>query len=203
MSKKVECECNYCHKKFYIFRAWLRNGKGGKYCCNEHKWLARRGKRPSNYSKIQKICEECGKEYIVKKYREETAKFCSYQCMADNRGRRMRGENHPFWKGGITDKPWKEKRWVKLVKKRDNYKCQICGSNKDIQAHHIKPYKDYPELRYDINNGITVCIDCHVIISPINLHGLINGGHKWRKNKWLEKNGYREPSNTKTHYARH
>lgn len=49
--------------------------------------------------------------------------------------------------------------WSKSVKKRDNYQCKI--SNKDccgnIESHHILPWREHIELRYDINNGITLC----------------------------------------------
>jgi len=51
------------------------------------------------------------------------------------------------------------KEWMLAVKRIDNWKCKI--SNKDccgrLEAHHILNWKDYPELRYDINNGITLC----------------------------------------------
>lgn len=49
--------------------------------------------------------------------------------------------------------------WSRSVKNRDNYICRI--SNKDccgiLEAHHILPFRDYPELRFIINNGITLC----------------------------------------------
>lgn len=49
--------------------------------------------------------------------------------------------------------------WSKSVKNRDNWKCKI-NNNKctgRLEAHHILSWKDHPELRYDINNGITLC----------------------------------------------
>lgn len=52
-------------------------------------------------------------------------------------------------------------QWAKSVKARDNNKCVICGAP-GIHAHHIL-YSDYfPELRNDINNGVTVCRLCHI-----------------------------------------
>lgn len=49
--------------------------------------------------------------------------------------------------------------WRKLVYERDNYICKINNSecNGKIEAHHILPFRDYPEFRCDINNGITLC----------------------------------------------
>lgn len=53
--------------------------------------------------------------------------------------------------------------WMKAVKNRDGWKCQI--SNGDcsgqLEAHHILPWRDYPELRYQVNNGITLCCFHH------------------------------------------
>lgn len=49
--------------------------------------------------------------------------------------------------------------WRKEVWTRDNYRCKI--NNKDckgkIEVHHILSWRDYPELHYEINNGITLC----------------------------------------------
>ncbi len=50
--------------------------------------------------------------------------------------------------------------WASLVKDRDK-KCTECGSVYDLHAHHIKQYKSHPELRNDVNNGITLCGNCH------------------------------------------
>lgn len=53
-------------------------------------------------------------------------------------------------------------KWSLLIRKKYNYKCNICGATKKLCAHHIKSYKNYPELRYDINNGILLCHSCHM-----------------------------------------
>lgn len=51
------------------------------------------------------------------------------------------------------------RRWRSKVWKRDNYKCRIADNNCNgkIEAHHILSWRDFVELRYDVNNGITLC----------------------------------------------
>lgn len=53
----------------------------------------------------------------------------------------------------------KYKDWMLTVKKRDNWKCKIADENCSgrLEAHHILSWRDYPELRYKPNNGITLC----------------------------------------------
>jgi hypothetical protein len=64
--------------------------------------------------------------------------------------------------GGIVDRNSKEVRqWRKEVLKRDNYKCAHCGSKENIQAHHIIEWSELEETRTDVDNGITLCVDCH------------------------------------------
>lgn len=53
------------------------------------------------------------------------------------------------------------RKWRQQVIKRDDYTCQQCGSTQKLQAHHVKSWEDFPELRYDIDNGLTLCSDCH------------------------------------------
>ncbi len=79
---------------------------------------------------------------------------------------KIRGEKHWAWKGGISihhhsvSEP-KYKEWRMLVFTRDSFKCKMCNTKKNLQAHHILRWADFPELRYDVNNGITLCIAHH------------------------------------------
>jgi len=56
------------------------------------------------------------------------------------------------------------KQWRKEVYQRDGYKCLWCGSKKKLQAHHIKLWAHYPQLRYVLSNGITLCKYHHSLI---------------------------------------
>lgn len=52
--------------------------------------------------------------------------------------------------------------WRHNVYARDGWACKICShKGQDIEAHHIYPFRDYPELRVDVGNGITLCVACH------------------------------------------
>jgi len=84
-----------------------------------------------------------------------------------------KGENGRNWKGGIS--PVNEiirqssefKQWRVAVFAKDNYTCQQCGAKHEVgnrpqlHPHHKKPFAEYPELRFVVENGITLCAECH------------------------------------------
>jgi rubrerythrin len=84
----------------------------------------------------------------------------------------LRGSDNPNWKGGVTPENIKARHsfayqeWRRKVFERDNYTCQHCGYSKggNLHPHHIKPFSEYKESRYDIDNGITLCKSCHEIV---------------------------------------
>lgn len=74
-------------------------------------------------------------------------------------------EKQRLWSNGQL------KEWMRKVKERDDYCCQICHNvkrGKHLHAHHIKSFADYPDDRLDIDNGISLCKDCHYWVHNIN-----------------------------------
>jgi len=82
------------------------------------------------------------------------------------------GSNHHNWRGGVTTINHKlrtsleYKIWRTAVFTRDNYTCVWCGIKGNqtggyLEADHIKPWAQYPELRFAIDNGRTLCKKCH------------------------------------------
>ncbi len=93
------------------------------------------------------------------------------------------GSNNHFWKGGMTfihdhvRTCFKYRQWRSDVFQRDSYRCVWCGDDKggNLQADHIEPLsrlisknqiKSLEEAVsceeiWNINNGRTLCIDCH------------------------------------------
>jgi len=84
-----------------------------------------------------------------------------------------KGEKNHFWKGGITKinklirNSIEYKLWRESVFQRDDWTCQVCEEKPRgekfvvLNAHHKKPFSKFSELRFDIDNGITLCLDCH------------------------------------------
>jgi hypothetical protein len=62
--------------------------------------------------------------------------------------------------------------WQKEVFKRDKYKCVICGSNKNLNAHHLDSFAKYPDLRYVLDNGVTLCEKHHDIKCKNSFHNV-------------------------------
>jgi hypothetical protein len=97
------------------------------------------------------------------------------------RGNKMKAEKHYNWKGGISKLQYSIRtcannlNWKKKVLLRDNYICQFCGINKNLEIHHkigvaeiitkynIKFLDDARKCKplWNINNGITICKKCH------------------------------------------
>lgn len=146
-------------------------------------------------------CVICSKSFYVPPYRVENARYCSKNCQVkdmanyvlskrtyDDDWKNKIGEFHKgsksnWWKGGITEarrmrlstQEWKAVR--KQVYARDKYMCQRCKkhcANKEIQAHHIIPWRISKDD--SIDNLITLCQACHMSIEHKKLKGLTFNG---------------------------
>ena len=123
-----------------------------------------------------RICQQCGKKFL-RRSRGFPNKFCTNKCNSLFQ-RTLVGELGGNWRGGvdacnrkkrIAERARKGSRaWVKEVLERDAYVCQKCGFNGNrkrpfrLHAHHIKPFGKFPDLRFEVSNGVTLCGPCHV-----------------------------------------
>ena len=73
----------------------------------------------------------------------------------DTIGRKLRRPKHDSYK--YND-------WRTAVFTRDNWTCQTCRVRGGyLQAHHIKSFSNYPELRFELDNGVALCRECHIL----------------------------------------
>ena len=81
-----------------------------------------------------------------------------------------RGPTHYKWKGG---RPWERfadpqyLAWRNAVLERDRLTCRMCGRRcakyeRGLAAHHVRAFAAFPDLRFDVTNGLTLCRTCHM-----------------------------------------
>lgn len=113
------------------------------------------------------------KQMVSQQHKGKINSIETRRKMAENKT----GTQNPNWKGGISTEYQLQrasmecKIWRVSVFERDNYTCIWCkkkgGWSKEekrqivLNADHIKSFLWFPDLRFDINNGRTLCYDCH------------------------------------------
>jgi len=173
----MEKNCQQCSKKFK--KLYFTSKKAfsiQKFCSQKCRGISLKGK------KLGAMPEEV-KRKISKSNKGNLSGIKNGEKTQFKKGRpgmfkgkkrpELSGENHYAWKGGITPinekirKSLEYKLWRTAVFERDNYTCVWCGNRngngKEIVLHadHIKPFAHYPELRFAIDNGRTLCVTCH------------------------------------------
>jgi hypothetical protein len=158
-------------KKKFQEQAALKKGKPRKPFSEETKRKmseSRKGKPPWNKGKtgiyseesLEKIKSARASQKITEEHRRKLS-----ESQKDN----VKKGVHHLWRGGIYPKnlalrkSLEYKLWREAVFKRDLFSCVFCGNKKsgNLEADHIKPFSLYPELRFAIDNGRTLCKECH------------------------------------------
>lgn len=128
-----------------------------------------------------KFCDKCKEKeclncetFFIPLHSQYQKKFCCKRCYSEfqkgkqippniqnKRGKKPRtyhlNPNKRSKHGGAVYSEWRT-----AIFKRDEYTCQRCGTvGEKLNADHIKPWAKYPELRYKLSNGRTLCILCH------------------------------------------
>ncbi|MEW8048957.1 MAG: HNH endonuclease signature motif containing protein [Candidatus Thiodiazotropha sp.] len=154
--------CETCGKEFYRKPSEIK--VNNRFC--SLKCFGESIKNRNEYT-----CRQCGEKFEIPKSVEKlrsTPIFCSKKCRGLDKREAQKGENNPSWKGGVSKESRRLrssaafKEWREKVFKRDDYTCQECGKRGGyLEPDHIKPFAYFPELRFDVDNGRTLCKECH------------------------------------------
>jgi len=181
-------KCDYCGKKVGRFKSAkkLKHHYCNRKCfykaisakiklkCDNCKKIYNYNKKMSIDYKLHFCSIKCKKQYFKKYWplkgdknpakRLDVRKKISKAKLGIPRFD-MRGKNNWAWQGGISNRPYAfdfNKELKELIRKRDQYKCQLCGApqeefTKKLSVHHI----DYNKSNSTPKNLITLCIACN------------------------------------------
>lgn len=112
-------------------------------------------------------CVSCGKKVMTQpsQIRLRHRSSCSKDCRFDNLKKIVAERRKGYSKHQLDRLARYSKEadiWRKSVFDRDDYTCQMCGERGGyLEADHIKPWAYFPDLRFDLDNGRTLCRACH------------------------------------------
>lgn len=186
-TKKVKVQCDYCGKT--IEKKSCHMNTKHNFCSKEcqGKWSSKHkvGENHPTYSQVETECSYCGKSFMIQPYKlkENQNHYCSRECqhksllgrhLSDDHKQKLRdnvpkGKDSPHWKHDKTDEERLNERsypeyhqWERAVKERDNYTCQCCGKRGgNLNSHHLNGYHWDKDHRHNVDNGITLCVNCH------------------------------------------
>lgn len=170
--------CEWCATPFKVNPTML---KAGRKCCSascSKKNLWSKPEYRKHMSEVHKGYVPTNLEQLKHLARSEKSRQKAYALGKKNGGwnkgikmPEISGINNYQYKKDRTTLVKSEKKhldgrykeWMRAVKNRDCWKCKIangdcCGR---LEAHHILRWSEHPELRYEINNGITLCAFHH------------------------------------------
>ena len=181
-SKKIHLRCPSCGE---VRETWLKViARHGNHRCHqctlkERAQQLETGARfglltvvsPASESGKSVCLCECGTVVEVDNYNLESGHTRSCGCLKRHNfddAARVSGARHGRWKGGVTPENVRVRcsteyaNWRAEVFERDNFTCQRCGQlGGKLRAHHIEPFAENKDRRTDVDNGITLCHECH------------------------------------------
>lgn len=117
------------------------------------------------YQVEHRTCIVCGSPFTGRRSTSHSKntkirQTCSYACLRIYHNGNLASSPDDLERQAPAYKSWRA-----AVLERDQHTCQLCGvAPQKPHVHHILAFKDYPQYRLDVTNGITLCASCHVSI---------------------------------------
>lgn len=181
MTTLIQMKCWICTKLFEDYRANKRSG----YCSLPCYWKSKKGRggywtgkkrSEEDRAKISlkrkgvtakekhpkwkggtNKCTSCQK--VLTGYRSKRCRMCNYENLRSENSIVIEKDGRNFVVNEKKHLDSAYRVWMLEVKKRDKWICKMKNSECEgrLEAHHIRSWRDHPELRYIANNGITLC----------------------------------------------
>jgi len=160
-------ECGTCGTDVWV-KPWKLKRFSNFFCSRDHHHKFQK-KNAFNF-----LCGVCGEKVFTQptqmKYRNRNT--CSRKCANERKTMlaEKRNKENPPSQGVLNRRIRYSKKmdeWRIAIFKRDNYTCQDCGARSGngkaikLNVDHIKSFARFPELRFELLNGRTLCVECH------------------------------------------
>lgn len=171
--KSITLQCEQCYKEYQKIPSLKEVSRFcSMKCRNEYDKQTMLGENNHNYKRVSTKCDGCDEiiEVIPFDYKRLKHNFCSFECYKNNIGQYKTGANNYNYRHDLTEKERIMGRnyteyplWRASVYERDNYTCRVCGdkTSGNLNAHHLDGYNWCVEKRVDVDNGVTLCNQCH------------------------------------------
>lgn len=160
LAVKTICKCGgrkSCSRAKQCLKCYRKSIKNPLPSCKSCKAKLSKHESTTGY------CQKCYKGAVTKRWNHELTDEERY-------GKRCLNPEYTEWRNKVYE--------------RDSYTCVKCGDNKggNLNAHHIESWFESPEKRFELDNGVTLCEDCHK-----DFHKVYGYGNNNRKqyNQWL------------------
>lgn len=181
--------CELCHNNY--------NKRGIKFCSIQCWNKFQKGKEKPKLKGVgikplkKFICKKCNRIWYNKRWKKQ--KFCTVSCSSKYNINKKNLHTFDIRKKisatlqGINIEEWKDfsqpeiirlrdskeyNEWRKSIYKKDNYTCRICKvRGGTLHAHHILKFSKFKDERFDLNNGVTLCINCHMKVTQLEKKG--------------------------------
>jgi 5-methylcytosine-specific restriction endonuclease McrA len=176
----TDCVCIDCGKPMRVRKDTLKRRSGRcRPCANKETANRPEVRSAASVRARSQVLRQGGVPNARKITKENRSQFRQFhpKLTVEQRKKKAaslpRGPKHHRWKGGVTKinatirGSLEYKLWREAVFARDNWTCVVCGTRSApgvtvyLNADHIKPFSEFPELRFDVDNGRSLCDACH------------------------------------------
>lgn len=167
MQKKIKHKkCSFCRELFQPYNSLQKycNFQCAKEAKNEKDKINRKirlsKKKKTNLKGLQKqICLQCKKDYYIQasQIKHRGSSYCSKRCQ---------NKHKKYLSPSLLTI---DNLWSKLVKIKAHNKCEKCGKQNALNSHHVYS-RSNRSTRWDLNNGVCLCVGCHIFSSKFSAH---------------------------------
>lgn len=154
-NQKIEFKCDFCNSESKKVPSQV-NDKN--FCSVECRTSFYSGEKHGMSNRMSIKCDQCNKEFSrPESHINANNNFCDKECY------------YEYLTCNDDRNSNEAKQWRNEIRNRDNWTCQDCKEKREnIEAHHIEKWRENEDLRFCLDNGVSLCPECHYLRHELN-----------------------------------